>query len=187
VTRIHPREQGFDQPVEDRVAESIRDEVADREVLRGGRSHALRCGTGDLAGSEHAGGGGRIGRDAHHRPGRQRPPTAAAPHGRGHPVGMGQCGPETQLVGEADRLRAAGQHRLRADVDQLAGHLGRAQLAAHRRAGLEQDDPNAVVTHQLPGRCKPRDPAADHGDGGGHGVHCRSRTVMQRSRGVRVS
>ena len=95
---------------------------------------------------------------------------AAAPHGGGDRLGMGQPGVEAELGDQAGRLRSPGQHRLGSDVDGVAGHLRAAQLSADDAGGLEDYHPNVAVLHQLP-RCRePGDATTDDGDGGlGHG------------------
>ncbi len=161
VTRVDAGQERFDEAVDDRRPHPVGDEVADGDVLLERRTDLLGRRPGDLVRREDAGRGGGIGGYAHHRSGRQGPATAAAPHRRGDGFGMGQPTAETEVGDQAGRLRPAGQHRLRADVDRVPRHLGAAELPAdrHRRTRgrpLERRCPATAPTPPTDRRCRRR-------------------------------
>jgi hypothetical protein len=79
---------------------------------------------------------------------------------------------ETDLPSETHSLRATGEQRLGADVDDDAPDLLEPQLAADAVAALEHHDRLLrVATADLPRGGEPGDAAADHDDGACGGVH----------------
>ena len=140
--RIDPAEQRLDEPVDDGLAEPGADVVTDGDVV-------VECTAGPgllgaqsvhLVGGEHAQRRGRVGGDAHEGGGRHRAQAPPAPDRRrrgrrGHELSLG-----TDAGDEVGGLGANGQHRLRADVDEVAAHGIPPQLAAEVGAALEDRD-----------------------------------------------
>jgi hypothetical protein len=162
VAGVDASEQGFDQSVDDLVAEPGGHEVADRDVVAELRAPVgLGRSTGQARGAEHPAGREPVEVEghAHQRPG-QLPERAPRPHSRGRGGGVDHVG--TEPGDEPDTLRAAGEHRLGADVDGEPGDLGGAQLAADLRETFQQQHVTAR-RGELPGGDQSGDTAThDH-------------------------
>ncbi len=161
MTGIHAGEERFDQPVHHGVAEALGDEGTDRHVAGQRWPEALGAGARRLVRRQDADRRRRVGRHAHQCAGREGMEGAPAPDRRGHWAGVHDVGREPHLGEEVEGFRATGQHRLGADVDELAGDLSRAQLASGAVGGLQDDYVDVVVLQQLPRGGQSGDARAD--------------------------
>ena len=181
-TGVDPTEQWLDESVHDLPADAGGDELTDGDVL------AHRCrrddpvegyaqqagGRQDLAGGQ----GPQVRGDPHELSPRHRPDPAAAEHGgledaRRHEVVL-----ETDLTGQAQRLRPARDERLRALVHGDPRHVADRELPADVGGGLEQRHLDVGVgAHQVPRGGQARDAPADDDD-----VPARCRDRRRRGR-----
>lgn len=165
VARVDAAEQGFHQAVDDLPAEAGRHVLPHRHVVAdlGAGQVGVALDTGQALVGQDPGEGGRGAGDAHDVPLGHRPQGAPGPErGRG---GGGRLEPvgEAGLAREGDRLRAAGQHRLGAEVDARARDLAGQQLAADPVRGL-QDGHSRTPLQQFVRGGEPRDPGPDDDD-----------------------
>ncbi len=165
VARVDPAEQRFHQAVDDLAAETGRHVLPDGHVVADlrGRQVGVAFDAGEaLRGEEPGQRGGGAG-DAHDVALGHGAQGVAGPDRRGGGGGRCQAAAEADLAGEGDRLGAAGQYRLGAEVDPDAGDLAGQQLAADPARGLQDRHPRAAVQQPVRGG-QSGDPAPDDDD-----------------------
>lgn len=165
VARVDTAEQGFHQAVDDLAAEAGRHVLPHRHVVAdlGARQIGVALDAGQALVGQDPGEGGRGAWHAHHVALGHGPQGAPGPEGGGGGGGRLEPVGEAHLAGEGDRLGAAGQHRLGAEVDAGARDLAGQQLAADPVRGL-QDGHSRATVQQLVRGGQPRDPGPDDDD-----------------------
>lgn len=165
VARVHPAQEGLDEPVDDFTAEALGDVRAHRHVVAdlgaGQVGVALDAGQALLGEDAFEGGGGAG--DAHDVALGHGAQGAAGPDRGGGGGGRLEAVGEAGLAGQGDGLGSARQHRLRAEVHARAGDLAGQQLAADAAGRLQDGHPRPALQQPV-GRGQSRDPGSDDDD-----------------------
>ncbi|MGX1315278.1 hypothetical protein RKD24_005397 [Streptomyces calvus] len=162
VPRVHPAQQGLHQPVDDLPAEARRHELADRDVVAdlGARQVGVPLDAGEPLLGQHPGERGGRARHAHDVALGHGAQGAAGPQRGGGGGRRPKTVGEAHLAGETDRLRAAGQQRLGAEVHARARDLAGQQLAADPVRRLQHGHPCPVPQQPVRGG-QPGDSGSD--------------------------
>ena len=138
---VDAAEQRLHEPVDDLLAESLLDEVADADVAVaevGRRQHRVHRRTREALRRDHPVEPTQVERDAHQRA-RHRDEAAAGPEVRRDGRRVHDVVLETDLTCKGDSLGSPVEHRLCTDVDDDAADLGGAQAASDPWRALEHD------------------------------------------------